>query len=157
MKKVLIIANLFHASPRIPGVAKYLPEFGWQPIILTTPLGEKPHLRYGGPPADFIKSGIRVMETRYSPVLGFWKKILGFDPSEDVGRQIKTKFNVTSRKPVFPFLSWLYRRGGEIVNYPDAQKGWKSFAIKAANELLQTEDIDAMLSSSLSVTATFSR
>ena len=40
MKKVLIIADLPQASPRIPGFAKYLPDFDWQPIILTRSVPE---------------------------------------------------------------------------------------------------------------------
>ena len=36
MKKVLIITNLFYNSPRIPGLVKYLPEFNFEPTILTT-------------------------------------------------------------------------------------------------------------------------
>ena len=47
MKKVLIIANLFHASPRIPGLVKYLRNFGWESIILTTPLGDNPESSFG--------------------------------------------------------------------------------------------------------------
>lgn len=62
MKKVLIVANLFHASPRIPGLAKYLPEFGWQPIILTTPIDENARAHRFGPPNDF-KENNRVIET----------------------------------------------------------------------------------------------
>jgi Icc-related predicted phosphoesterase len=33
--KVLIIADLYHASPRIPSLVKYFPEFNWEPIIIT--------------------------------------------------------------------------------------------------------------------------
>ncbi len=153
MKKVLIIANLFHASPRIPGLVKYLPEFGWQPIILTPPLGEKPYLRFGGPPADFVKSEVRIIETEYSYVICFWKKIMGFNPSEDVGEQIKNRFNITSEKSLYPFLSGLYKKVDAIIKYPDAEKGWKPFATKAGDDLLQNEDIDAMISSSSPVTS----
>ena len=35
MKKVLIVANLAHASPRIPGLAKYFNVYGWKPIIIS--------------------------------------------------------------------------------------------------------------------------
>ena len=133
LKKVLIIAHLFHASPRIPGLAKYLPEFGWQPIILTTPLGENPNSRFG-PPNDF-KEKNRIIETYgYSSPYG--------------------KKRLTSKKyrRVRPFLKFLYRYYREIAHYPDSEKGWKPFAIKAGDELLQNEDIDAMISSSSPVT-----
>ena len=151
MRKVLIIANLFHASPRIPGLAKYLPEFGWKPIILTTPIGENPEARFG-PPNDF-KNYNRVIETDCPPVLEFWQKLLSLNQTEDVGLQVKKHFNITSEKSAYPFLRWLYKKGGSITKYPDAEKGWKPFAIKAGDDLLQPEDIDAMISSSSPVTS----
>ena len=134
MKKVLIIAHLFHASPRIPGLVKYLPEFGWQPIILTTPLGENPDSRFG-PPNDFRENN-RVIET-YGYSLPYGKKRL------------------TSKKysRIRPFLKFLYKYYREIAQYPDSEKGWRSFAVKAGDELLQNEDIDVMISSSSPVTA----
>jgi hypothetical protein len=151
MKKVLIIANLFHASPRIPGLTKYLPEFGWQPIILTTPIGEDPESRFG-PPNDF-KNNNRIIETDCPPVLGFWKKILGFNQNEDIGSQVKKRFDVTSERSVYPFLSWFYTKGNSVINYPDVEKGWKPFAIRVGDEFLQNEGIDAMISSSSPVTS----
>ena len=95
MKKVLVIANLFHASPRIPGLVKYLPEFGWQPIILTTHIGENLESRFG-PPNDFKNNNI-VIETDYLPVVGFGRKIFGFNQSEDIGLQAKNRFDITSK------------------------------------------------------------
>jgi glycosyltransferase involved in cell wall biosynthesis len=133
MKKVLIIAHLFHASPRIPGLARYLPEFGWQPIILTTPLGDRPDERFGPPNAFREKN--RVIETYgYSSPYG--------------------KKRLTSKKysRVRPFLKFLYKYYREIAHYPDSERGWKPFAVKAGDELLQNEDIDAMISSSSPVT-----
>ena len=151
MKKVLIIANLFHASPRIPGLVKYLPEFGWQPIILTTHIGENPESRFG-PPNDF-KNNNRVIETDCPPVLDFWRKMLGLNQSEDVGLQAKTRLDITSEKSVYPFLSGIYKKSEAIIKYPDAEKGWKSFAIRAGDDLLQKEDIDVIVSSSSPVTS----
>jgi len=51
-----------------------------------------------------------------------------------------------------PFLKFLYKYYREIAHYPDSEKGWKPFAAKAGDELLQNEDIDAMISSSSPVT-----
>ncbi|MGA2767888.1 MAG: glycosyltransferase [Candidatus Bathyarchaeia archaeon] len=132
MKKVLIIANLFYASPRIPGLVKYLPEFGWQPIILTTSLGERPDERFG-PPNDFRKN-YRVIETP--------------GPTKDVGTRVKKRMRSKKYRVVRPLLKFLYRRYSEIVHYPDEEKGWKPLAVEAANELLQKEEVDAIISSS---------
>lgn len=151
MKKVLIITNLFHASPRIPGLVKYLPEFGWQPIILTTHIGENPESRFG-PPNDF-KNNNRVIETDCPPVLDFWRKMLGLNQSEDIGLQAKARLDITSEKSVYPLLSWIYKKSEVVIKYPDAEKGWKSFAIRAGDDLLQKEDIDVMISSSSPVTS----
>lgn len=138
MKKVLIIAHLFHASPRIPGLAKYLPEFGWQPIILTAPVSEKSDLQ------------CRVIETGSRDVLGFWEKLFGFNPTEDVRRQVKKRLGVTSKKSVVDSFLTLC---GAIINYPDSDRGWRLFAVKTGSELLQNEDIDAIISSSSPVTS----
>ena len=148
MKKVLIIAYLRHASPRIPGLAKYLPEFGWQPIIMTPPFGEKPDSR-SGPPDDF-KDNIRVIETPYHDVLGVWKRLFRFNPDEGITTQVKRRLSVTSKKS---FVDSFLRLGEAIINYPDLQRGWKPFALKAGSELLQKEDIDAIISCSSPVTS----
>jgi hypothetical protein len=84
MKKVLIIAHLFRASPRIPGLAKYLPEFGWEPIVLTPAIGEDPDSRFG-PPKDFVESGIRIVETQYADTFdSLLIKKFGLNPVEGI-------------------------------------------------------------------------
>lgn len=146
MKKVLIVAHLLRASPRIPGLAKYLPEFGWQPIILTAPVGEKPDSRFG-PPDDFAKS-VRIVETPYSDIFGLWRRLFRLDSSKPIGDQVKEKLGITSKRP-----SALLKLGGAIICYPDEDKAWKNFAVKAGGEFLQNEDVDAMISSSPPVTS----
>lgn len=141
MKKVLIIA--YYWRGRMPGLAKYLPEFGWQPIILTAPSP------LDQPPAYEL----RIIETDCPPVLGFLRKMLGLNQSKDMGLQAKNRFNITPEKASYPFLSWLYKKGESIVNYPDAEKGWKHFAVEAGDDLLQNEDINAIISSSSPVTS----
>jgi len=135
MKKVLIVGYFWpyrYGSKRIVGLAKYLPEFGWQPIFLTAPLYEKPEPHF------------RVIETPYRDVLSFWKKLLGINPEQDLRGQVKKRFGATSKRS--PLIDFVLTRLGEIINYPDSERGWKPFAIKAGSELLQKEDIDAMIS-----------
>lgn len=146
MKKVLIVAHLLRASPRIPGLAKYLPEFGWQPIILTAPVGKKPDSRFG-PPNDFAKR-VRVIETPYSGVFDFGKKLFKLNSSKPIGDQVKEKLGIASKRS-----SALLRLGGAIVCYPDEDKGWKNFAVRAGREFLQNEDVDIIISSSPPVTS----
>lgn len=136
MKNVLIIA--YYWGTRVPGLAKYLPEFGWQPVILTAPVPEKPNTQF------------RVVETSYRDVLSFWKRLFRLNPDEDVRRQVKKRFGVTSKNSLVDFILTCV---GEVVNYPDGDKGWKPFAVKAGDELLEQEDIDAIISSSSPVTS----
>ncbi len=142
MKKVLIVADLFQASPRIPGLAKYLPEFGWQPILLTTPLGEDPDSRFG-PPNDFREKN-RVIET------------FGYVSRRDVALRTKERLNLASKRSYQyfrPIFRALYRRYLETVNYPDAEKRWKPFAVDSGEDLLKEETVDAMISSYSPATA----
>src|SRR3972149_1131692 len=115
MKKVLIIGYPFPlrhgGSPRLLGLAKYLPEFGWQPIILTAPLSSK---------AD---GKVTIVETGYRETLGFWKRrVFKLNANQDDRAQLKQRFGITSQKSL---LDWLLTRVGEIVNYPDSDKGWR--------------------------------
>jgi glycosyltransferase involved in cell wall biosynthesis len=141
MKKVLLIGYPFPlrhgGSPRLLGLAKYLPEFGWEPIILTAPLDEKPDPRF------------RIVETDYHDALGFLARLLKLNPEDDVRKQIKRRLGITSKKS---FMDFVLTCAGEIINYPDSDKGWKTFAIKAGDELIRREGINAIISSSAPVT-----
>lgn len=137
MNKVLIIGNFWpyrYGSRRAVALARYLPEFNWQPIMLTAPLFEKP-----GP--EFT-----VIETPYRDTLSFWKKAIGInreDPSGDLRSRVKERFGMTSKNS---FMDFLLTRCGEIVNYPDSEKGWAPFATTAATKLLEQETIGAVIS-----------
>jgi len=135
MKKLLIIGYFWPYRPgsrRILGLARYITEFGWEPIILTAPLYQKPEPHF------------RVTETSYRDPLGFWKKLMGINPEQDLRGQVKERFGVTSKRS--PLIDFIITRCGEIVNYPDPERGWKKPAIEAGSKLLQSENIDAMVS-----------
>ncbi len=142
MKKVLIIGYPFPlrsgGSPRLLGLAKYLPEFNWQPIVLSAPLDKQP------------ENGLRIIETKYRDSLHLWRKLLRMKPSDDIRGKVKRRFGVSASRS---WLDFLLTRVGEIVNYPDSEKGWRPFAIKAGDELLKEEAIDAIISTSAPVTA----
>jgi hypothetical protein len=118
-----------------------LPEFGWEGIVLTVPIGENPEARFG-PPNDF-KSKYRVIETQ------------DYQQNVDIGEQAVKHFKLTSKKPyryVRPFLRIPYRFYSEIFHYPDKGKGWKSSALATGDEFLENEKVDAIISSSSPVT-----
>ncbi len=139
LKKVLIITCWYPPNPypslRIIGLGKYLHEFGWQPIVLTSSLGE-------------VSPQFRVIETPYSDALAFWKRLFGFNPNENIRRQVNNRLSGGSKNRLVDFI---ITRVGEFINYPDLHRGWKPFAVKAGGEVLQKEGVDAILSSSMPV------
>jgi len=137
IKRVLIIGFL-HPYTRSGGsfrpvpLARYLSEFGWQPIFITPPLREKPNMQ------------ARIIETPYRDALAFWKRLFRFNLGEDnIRKQVRQRIGITSEKS---FLDSFLTLIGGFVNYPDSERGWKPFALKASEELLQHENIDAMIS-----------
>ena len=136
MKKVLIIAFFWpycSGSKRVIALAKCLPQWGWQPIILTGPLDRKPDPQF------------RVIETDQTGLLGPWAKFFGLDQHKDVGDQLQQRFGSISSTCKAPLRS-LYNIFREMVAYPDEYKGWASYALKAASIAIKKDEIDAIIS-----------
>lgn len=120
------------------GLAKYLPQFGWQPIILTAPLDVKSDGTY------------HIVETGYRANLSLLVRTLGFSPDEDIRKQVKRRLGDAAKKSL---LDRLLTAAGEIVNYPDSEKGWRKFAVQSGSAVIRQEKIDAIISTSAPVTA----
>ena len=127
-------------SLRPAGLAKYLPEFGWEAVVLTTGLPGRQ------------KQGYRVIETPYRESYISLKRLLGLDYRQNLMTQIaqlKKKLHIRSEKSLLDFLLTAW---GEVTAYPDLQRSWRPLAVKAGNNLLQQESIDAIISTSSPVT-----
>ncbi len=138
MKKVLIIGHFWPyrsgGSKRMIGLAKRLPEFGWKPIILTGPLHRKPDSQF------------KVVEAFCTDVFENWRKILfflGLKSDKNVSREVKKKLKLASRNSFIDFFISSYLT---IFAYPDAFKSWKVPAIKAGEEIIKKEKVDAIIS-----------
>lgn len=148
MKKVLIITNIAHASPRVPGLIKYLHEFGWEAILLTHSLD-----RYGERVwfDDIVKkTRTRIIETPYWDVIGTWKKRLGFKPEQRVRYDLKATLHRTFQRSLLDFV---FNTFLACIAYPDEDKGWLTTGSRAGERLLENERVDVILSSSSPVTA----
>jgi len=121
---------------RLYGLAKYLPEHGWEPIILTPFLPGEPDSRF------------RVIQTPYDDVVGLWKKRMGLN----TGKSLNAQFNVSRAKNQLSIVDRLVYLPYEVITYPDGINGWYKHAIQAGDRLLQGEQIDAILSSSYPIT-----
>ncbi len=153
MRKVLIVTHLVRASPRIPGLAKYLPEFGWEPIVLTAPLHMGHSLGHGN---DGAASGAyRTIEVHYvdnvDHLSSFLKRSSGFEARKGVRRQSEKRYGSRSAKSLLVGLA--LRVFKEIFYCPDQDKSLKNPAIKSGRKLLDNEPVDAIISSSSPVTS----
>lgn len=148
MNKVLIIAYHFPprttvASLRPLGLARYLPEFGWEAVILTAALPGRPNPQF------------EVVETqqRGSLVLSWGKRLFKLDPEQTLMTQIaqlKKKLRIKSEKSP---LDLLLAAIGEITAYPDPQKGWRAYAVEAGEDIVRRQNIKAIISTSPPVTS----
>src|SRR3990172_4405338 len=117
MRKVLIVTHLVRASPRIPGLAKYLPEFGWEPIVLTAPLHMGHSLGHGN---DTTSTAFRTINVEYvdnvGRLSGFLKRSSGFEAGEGVRRQSEKRYGSRSVKSLF--IGFSLRVFKEMFYYP---------------------------------------
>ncbi|MFA5386571.1 MAG: hypothetical protein WC297_02835 [Candidatus Paceibacterota bacterium] len=136
MKKVLIIGHFwpYHlgGSKRVFGLAKYLPEFDWEPIILTGFLKKRPDFK------------IKTIETNSYNTIVRLKKILGLNPQKGFQKQIGIPSEI--REKEHSLTTKIMKLIEGIITYPDVEKDWKPFALKAAKEFLKTEKINALIS-----------
>jgi hypothetical protein len=144
LKKCLFIAYFYPPTPTVGSLrpsllSKYLPEFGWEPVILTAKLPGRLH------------DGMRIIETDYKDILASIKSLFGFDQEKGLHEQL----NILVSKDGSP-IAWkskLIELAKEFIAFPDCQKGWYKYAMQAARELLDKEKVDAILSTSSPVSS----
>ena len=125
LKNILIIASLY-GSKRVLGLARYLPEFGWSPTIITPPVSWQPTIISSSKPEI---DGVRIIETGYGSLK---------DPLLRVGQRLNRAPNRIMGK--------LLHFGGAILNYPDSYSGWRKFALQAAITEIENNNVQAIMS-----------
>jgi glycosyltransferase involved in cell wall biosynthesis len=137
-KRVLIIAHLLHASPRIVGIAKYLSDYGWEPIIVTAPIPVMKH-KFGAPAVQLMKN-VQLIETElYANFVD--------ESIQRASGTLKKRFSwiLKGLRPILLKMLGIYR---ELAWYPDKEKKWIPLALKEARSVLTSMNIDAIVSSS---------
>lgn len=143
-KKVLIITYYWPPSggpgvQRVLNFAKYLPKFGWEPVILTVRKGEYPARDISL--EKEIPSGLKIYKTKTFEPFSLFKLISGKKQNENIGTYILTE---KSPNLVTRLSKWVRLN----LFIPDARIGWKRFAVKAGEKIIRTEGIDLILTSS---------
>ena len=113
MKNILIIASLY-GSKRVLGLAKYLPEFGWSPTIITPPVKWQPTIISSTLPKI---EGVRIIETGYGGI------------KEPILRAGMALSKIPSH-----VLGKVLHLGGAMINYPDSYSEWRRFALQAGRD-----------------------
>lgn len=143
-KKVLIITYYWPPAggpgvQRVLKFAKYLPEFGWEPIILTVKNGDYPaideSLEKDIPPT------LKVFKTKTLEPFTIYKLLTGGKKSDKIDTYVLKREN---KSLIHNISVWI--RNNLFI--PDARIGWYPFAVKAAKRIIIKEKPDIILSSS---------
>ncbi len=146
MRKVLIVSYFYPPCHRVGGVrpskfSRYLPEFGWQPRILT--------VRPDGLPAEFT------MEVPEAWVTRTMALDVNFIPRLVIGRErvAHQGFHSLGARRFGGLLEVLGSWYRDIVDFPDPEIGWFPFAIAAGRRIIQQERPAVIVSSSVPFTS----
>ncbi len=141
MKKVLIFTYYWPPAggvsvQRFLKFTKFLPEFGWQPVIVTVANGSYPYLDESL--LQQVSKDVKVYRTKTFEPFEFYNLLRG-----KKGKALPVvSVGAAKNKTFFQRFSE-YIRANFFV--PDARVGWVKYAIKQAEEILKTEKIDAII------------
>jgi len=166
MKKVLLIAFYFNqtneiASKRLRGLAKYLPQFGWETIVIVPRLNDE--VKNKG------KYGFKIIETDYEDMLDKWLNKFKINSKKtsnnsNINNELDNAFDYDEKvlnekiRPPQEIFNGLVPKvislAGELFAYPDGMKYWYKPAIDASRKIIKKdEEIERIISSSWPVTS----
>ena len=144
MKRVLIITYYWPPSggsgvQRWLKMSKYLPEYGWQPVIYTTENAEYPIIDHSlekdvAPNIEVIRRPITEPYSAYKKFLGIKKEEtvkMGFIQEKEKNKSWKSDLS-------------LWVRGNFFI--PDARCGWVKPSVRYLKEYLNEHPVDAIIS-----------
>ena len=140
MKRVLIITYYWVpaggvAVQRFLKFTKYLRDYGWEPVILTVKDGSYP---YTDPKLESeVPKGIEVHRTKTFEPFEIYNLLRG-----QKGKAVPLAVATASKKSLFQRMSGYIRANFFL---PDARVGWKPYAIKEASNIIDSQKIDAII------------
>lgn len=141
-KKVLIITYYWPPSggagvQRWVKFAKYLPEYGWEPVILTIDPEFAAYPVTDNSLAKEIPSSLKVYTTKATDYFTFYKK----DKTRIPSAGFASNPDNSLRGKIMRFI-----RGNFFI--PDPRKGWNNFALQQARELIKEYNIKDVITTS---------
>lgn len=122
------------ASMRLRGVSKYLPKFGFEPFVIVP--------KTSNPTVEL--DNVTVIETDYEDMISRFLPHMKGEEGKD---------NPDSQNEENKLLSKALPIAGELFAYPDGMKYWKEPAFKKSCEIIEKENIEAIISSSFPMTS----
>ncbi len=144
LKKVLFITYYWPPAggpgvQRVLKFAKYLPQFGWSPIILTVANGEYPAV--DETLFKDIADDLPVYKTASLEPFSLYRKFTGQKADDKISTFVLTEDSQAGfKKRLATFI-----RGNLFI--PDARIGWKPYAVKQGRHIINNENIDLIFSS----------
>jgi hypothetical protein len=145
LKKVLIISYYFPPSggpgvQRVLKFMKYLPEFGWEPIVLTVKDGDFPARDESL--MKEIPERTRVYRTHIFEPYNLYRRLTGRKKSSAIDVD---NINRSAKKNLSERLAEFIRATFFI---PDARRGWLRYALREGKDIIDSEQPDILFSSS---------
>lgn len=130
MKKVLVLSYYFpplglSGVQRTTKFVKYLPDFGWQPVVITARPGS--YFAFDQTLLEDIPESVHVERTR------------SLDPTRWLGKRKTTSIPSAGKHGCLRTIS-------NRMFFPDNKSLWVPFARKEANRILKEEDVSAIYS-----------
>ena len=157
MKKVILIAFYFNqvneiASKRLRALAKYLPKFGWEPIVIVPDLGFIPK--------ENDDLNCRIIYTEYEDMFSHFSSKLKISSSNNESKSNKKDLGNIKQEDKLkdsssysnPLVSKAVSIAGEVFAYPDGMKYWHNPAFEEASKIIEKEEVDGIISSSWPIT-----
>lgn len=143
MVKILIITYYWPPSggagvQRWLKFSKYLPEFGYMPVILTVDENMASYAQHDATLLGEISPDLKVYKTKTFEPYNFYRKLSGKKEIPYGG--------FTNQKRVTLFEKFArFIRGNLFI--PDPRKGWNRYAVKKALEIIREEKIEVVITS----------
>lgn len=145
MKKVLFITYYWPPAggpgvQRVLKFVKYLPEYGWEPVILTVAKGNFPAIDESL--IKEIPEGIKVYRTNIIEPFEIYNKLKGRRSSEKIPTfELESKKNQSLAEKV---IKWVRAN----IFIPDAKIGWIPYIKSEGRKIIEQEKPDLIFSSS---------
>ena len=143
MKKVLFITYYWLPSGKASlhwplKIIKHLPNFGWQPIILTVDKDRFSHKDDSF--VDDVSPNLKIIRAKSYEPFNIYKKFTGKKSTD----QLVASETISKSNKSFAHRFSIWLRMNMFI--PDARIGWYFPAIKSGKTLFQKEKIDAIVS-----------